>query len=432
MAEMPMHLELRRIAINDVRFGTRFAIEDGVLSIDAEALRRVILEDERLCELKIDIARPGESVRIVPVKDVIEPRAKLSGDEIFPGTSGKVAAAGRGISCVLSGCAVVTTGPIVGFQEGIIDMSGPLTAYTPFAWTNNIVLDIAKAKDVSPHDHEEAVRLAGIRAAHYIADQVKDYPDFETEYYEWESIAAKAARYPDLPKVAYICQIMSQGLLHDSYFYGKDSKRMLPTLVSPLEVFDGALVSGNCVSPGSKTTTYHHQNNAVLKELFRRDGRELCFIGMILSPLMTTLDDKYRCTLITAQLAELLGAEGAIQSQEGFGNPTTDLMMICQALEERGIRSVLISNEDAGVDGKSEPLPDGSERADAIVSTGNSNATIDLPPMHIVLGQLAALEQVTGGFAGSIKPDGSLTIEIHGIIGSHNLQGSGKLGAVTI
>ena len=37
----------------------------------------------------VDIAKPGESVRITPV-DVIEPRVKVSGGEIFPGVIGKV------------------------------------------------------------------------------------------------------------------------------------------------------------------------------------------------------------------------------------------------------------------------------------------------------------------------------------------------------
>ena len=146
---------------------------------------------------------------------------------------------------------------------------------------------------------------------------------------------------------------------------------------------------------------------------------------------MTTLSDKYRNSAFTARLAQMLVACGVIQLQEGFGNPTSDLMMICKALEEKDIRTVLISNEDAGVDGKSEPLPDGTDSADAIISTGNSNATINLPPMDRVIGKLVDLERVTGGFPGSIKEDGSLVIEIHGIMGSHNLQGMGKLYAVT-
>ena len=33
--------------------------------------------------IDIDIARPGGSARITPVKDVIEPRVKLKGQEIY-------------------------------------------------------------------------------------------------------------------------------------------------------------------------------------------------------------------------------------------------------------------------------------------------------------------------------------------------------------
>ena len=427
-----MRLELRKIQINDVGFGDTTSVANGVLTVAANELEAYLLEDERIASVRVDLARPGESVRIVPVKDVIEPRAKLSGGDAFPGIDGAISDVGEGITVALSGAAVVTTGSIVGFQEGVIDMSGPIAEYSRFAHLNLVVLSIEKKPDVTPYEHEAAVRIAGVKAAHFLAKQALENHDYMTELYEWLPAWEKAAiaKNPTLPKVVYVYQIMSQGLLHDTYFYGKDSKKIIPTMISPLSVFDGALVSGNCVSPGSKTTTYHHQNNAVLRELFKRDLRKLNFIGAVICPLMTTLDDKFRNAALTARLVETLGADGVIQSQEGFGNPTTDLMMICDALERKGIRSVIISNEDAGVDGMSEPLPDGSVRADAIVSTGNSNATIELPPMDKVIGNLAMLEQVTGGFAGSIHADGSLTIEIHGIMGSHNLQGAERLSAV--
>ena len=426
-----MELELRKIKINDVQFGAKTFVENGVLYVNREEIISLLKEDERVKTVKIDLARPGESVRIIPVKDVIEPRAKLEG-EAFPGIDGAIAEVGFGITYILQGSAVVTIGPIVGFQEGIIDMSGPLTEYTPFAHLNNIVIDIEKADGVLPHEHEEVVRKAGVKAAHFIAKQAVSYECYETEKLLWDSIGKKIERYPDLPKVVYVYFCMSQGLLHDTYFYGKDSKRMTPSLVSPLEVMDGAIVSGNCVSPGSKTTTYHHQNNAVIRECFKRDGKDINFIGVVLNPLMTTLDEKFRNSMLTPRIAEMLGADGAVISQEGFGNPTTDLMMVCRGLEKKGIKTVIISNEDAGVDGKSEPLPDGTLEADAIISTGNSNATIHIPKMDRVIGDMKAIERVTGGFVGSIQSDGSLVIEIHGIMGSHNLQGFGKLSAVTV
>lgn len=100
--------------------------------------------------------------------------------------------------------------------------------------------------------------------------------------------------------------------------------------------------------------------------------------------------------------------------------------------EKRGVKTVIITNEDAGTDGMSESLPDVVTEANAIVSTGNSNATILLPKMDRVHGELKEVERVTGGNVDSIKPDGTLLLEIHGIMGGHNLQGNTYLSATTV
>ena len=82
-------------------------------------------------------------------------------------------------------------------------------------------------------------------------------------------------RVPDLPKVAYVYMLQSQGLLHDTYYYGVDVKHMVPTFMHPTEAMDGAIVSGNCVSACDKNTTYHHQNNPVIHDLLVRHGKDL-------------------------------------------------------------------------------------------------------------------------------------------------------------
>ncbi len=425
-------LELRKIQIKDIIISDIDKIENDILYFNPDSLVAIIKEDKRIKSVSFDIARPGESVRIVPVKDVIEPRAKLNG-ETFDGTFGEqMAELGSGVTYVMSGCAVVTTGPIVGFQEGIIDMSGPAAEYSIFSKLNNIVMVIEKESNVSPHDHEEAVRKAGIKAAKYIGNIGLEYDKYEREVFDWKNIGEKYKEYEELPKVVYIYNCMSQGLLHDTYFYGRDTKLMIPTIITPTEVMDGALVSGNCVSPGSKTTTYHHLNNSVIKECMKKHGKDINFMGIVLNPLMTTLKEKYRNCVLTSRYAQMLGAEGVLISQEGFGNPTTDLMIVCQSLENKGIKTVIITNEDAGADGMSESLPDSVNEAVAIVSTGNSNATIMLPKMDKTIGVLKDIEKTTGGNVDSIQDDGRLLIEIHGIMGSHNLQGNTKLSAITI
>ena len=47
-----------------------------------------------------------------------------------------------------------------------------------------------------------------------------------------------------------------------------------------------------------------------------------------------------------------------IVSQEGFGNPDTDLIMNCKKIEAEGVKTVIITDEYAGRDGKSTSMPD--------------------------------------------------------------------------
>ena len=124
--ENEVRLEIGNILIQDIQFAPESKIENGTLYVSKEELEKVVLEDEELKGVTFDIAKPGESVRITPVKDVIEPRVKVEGrGGVFPGVMHKVDTVGYGKTYVLKGMAVVTAGRIVGFQEGVIDMSGP-------------------------------------------------------------------------------------------------------------------------------------------------------------------------------------------------------------------------------------------------------------------------------------------------------------------
>jgi glycine reductase len=217
--------------------------------------------------------------------------------------------------------------------------------------------------------------------------------------------------------------------LHDTYLYGVDAKKILPTLIHPNEVMDGAIVSGNCVSACDKHTTFHHMNNAVIKELYRRHGKDLNFIGVIVTNLNVSLADKERSSDYASKLAKLIGADGVVVTNEGFGNPDTDLMMLCKKMEDYGIKTVLITDEFAGRDGASQSLADVVPEADAVVSVGNANEVITLPPMKHIIGDLKPAEVIAGGFDGCLGADGSVKIEIQSIVGSTCQLGFGKLTA---
>lgn len=427
-----MKLELGYIDIKGIRFDDYNAIEDGVLVLDHDELVKPVFEDELIKSAHFEIATPGESIRITPVKDVIEPRVKVEGPgEIFPGMIAKVDTVGSGRTHVLRGMAVVTAGPIVGFQEGIIDMTGPAADYTPFSQLHNLVL-VMEMEDsgASAHEYEKAARMAGLATAVRVGELARELEPDEIQVFETPTIAQSySEELKDLPRVAYVMMLQSQGLLHDTYVYGVDAKRTLTTMLSATEVMDGAIVSGNCVSACDKNTTYHHLNNPVIEDLFKQHGKTLNFVGTIITNENVYLADKLRSSDWTAKLADFLSLDAAIVSQEGFGNPDTDLILNCKKLEAQGIKTVIITDEYAGPDGKSQSLADADPAADAVVTGGNANEPILLPPMDRVIGTLDYVDKIAGGHDGSLRPDGSIEAELQVITGATNEMGFNRLSA---
>lgn len=425
-----MKLELGIIAINDIQFAAESKVENGTIYVNADELKALILEDETLQSCELDIAKPGESVRIMPVKDVIEPRVKVSGEgAMFPGVISKVAPVGSGRTNVLRGAAVVTTGKIVGFQEGIIDMTGEGAKYTPFSQTNNLVVKVEPIEGLAKHAHEKAVRMAGLKAADYVGKLAKDIVAEEVETYETCNVKEGIEKYPNLPRVAYVMMLQSQGLMHDTYVYGVDAKQSLSTIIMPTETMDGAILSGNCVSACDKNTTYHHLNNPVIKSLFAEHGKTLNFVGVIITNENVYLADKMRSSDWSAKLCEWLGVDGAIVSQEGFGNPDTDLIMNCKKIEAKGVKTVIITDEYAGQDGKSQSLADADAAATAVVTGGNANMVIHLPKLDKVIGYLDVATIIAGGNEDSLQADGSIIAELQVITGATNEMGFNKMSA---
>jgi len=430
----PKEFVLRRIRVRDLDFSESTHMRDHSLFVNRKELSDILLEDRSIARVELAIARPGESKRIIPVKDVIEPRCKYSqGQDAFPGFFADADfPSGQGETLVLEGVNVVTSGRMVNFQEGLIDMSGPGAEYSLFSGKLNLVLLIEPVEGLGKHEHERAVRIAGLKAAHYLASSVLETRWDEEQRFPVKSLADLYREFPHLPRVVYVCQAIAQGLLHDNYFYGLNAKGCLPVLMNPTELMDGAVVSGNCAAPCHKHTTYHHQNNPIVEDLLREHGRRINFLGVIVPPVRTALAEKERIGYQVLKLAQMLGADGAIISEDGGGNPEADLMIVTRHFERNGIRSVIITDEYAGSDGASPGLADVTPEADAVVTNGNGNQKVKLPPMDETLGFIEAIDHITGGHEGSLLPDGSIEMEIAGIMGSTNELGIENLRTVAI
>jgi len=408
-----MALVLHKTEVSGIALGDTTSLADGRLMVAGAELGAMLeSRDPRIASATIHVVAPGDPVRVVCTKDVIEPRCKLDG-----------AATGEGESFVLDGVAVVTVGPIVGFQEGIIDMTGPGAAYSPFSELHLVVVEIRPVPGTSPHEHEAAVREAGLRAAEYLAERCARAPAAARCELAWNETPVTAK----LPRIAYVDMVLTQGLLHDTYVLGRYAADVLPAVFDPRVLLDGGVVSGNCVSACDKNTTYHHQNNPVVATLLAGHGTRWNLVGVVLTNEPTRLAEKERAAERAVALVRELGADGVILTKEGFGNPDADLMMLVRGLEAAGVRTVAVTDEYAGGDGASQSLADVTPEADALVSVGNANEKVELPPMRTVIGPLPDVVRLAGGYAQSLRDDGSMEVELQAIVGSTNQLGFGRL-----
>ena len=64
-----MKLELGKIVIKDIQFADRTYVKDQVLYVkNKEEVEKLVLEDDKLLECHLDIARPGDSTRITRLR----------------------------------------------------------------------------------------------------------------------------------------------------------------------------------------------------------------------------------------------------------------------------------------------------------------------------------------------------------------------------
>ena len=74
-----MRLEMGTFPVQKITFGSQMRYQDGHLEVDKAAVLAAVQHDPRIATADLEIASPGESVRIWPVRDVIEPRCKVEG-----------------------------------------------------------------------------------------------------------------------------------------------------------------------------------------------------------------------------------------------------------------------------------------------------------------------------------------------------------------
>jgi len=394
-----MRLELHIARIRDVRFGDKTVVRGGVLHIHREELVKLLEQDERLERVGIELARPGEPCRIYPVADVIEPRAKMEGPgKAPPGFLSKHASTGEGKTRVLRGSAVVLVdcrsraedGTSSDTREDIIDMSGPGSDVSTYGQTLNVVVLPQQKKGTGVYQYQAALKAAGLKAAAYLAQaEVQAEPD-EVEVYDLPSLTEIAKGLEGLPKMTYILQVISlqyEATPGEPTFFGEQAGGIVPTIMHPNQVLDGAVTSA---LPGLNVQTYRFQNHAIIRELYHRHGKDLCFAGVIATLAPNNVFDFDRMANIAAGFAKwVIGADGAILTKTGGGAPELAMARTAQRCEQLGIKTA-IAMLHMGADFKDARYGASTifsiPEVDAIVSMGFPFARLTLPPVERVIG----------------------------------------------
>jgi sarcosine reductase len=375
---------LRRL-VHDVRavaLGAQTRFDAGTLTVSA-AEARAVLGDPALASVRLSWASPGDPVRIVKVLDAVEPRTKgAGGGGIFPGFVGPARAQGQGQTHVLRGAAVVAAGYLPRAQEAVVDMSGPAADLSPLAATHNLVVEFTPAAGAGWERVDAALRRGVLALAARLAGAALDSPPDSVE--ELPGPAAPTA--DGLPRVGAVTNLQTQGPFKDVFVYGRSFAASLPTLVDPNILDDGAVVSGQFGHPGLKNPTFVHQNHPVAEALRRRHGKDLHFAGVVLAPEPVDQDQKELISALAARLCAAAGFDAAVVTKEGGGNADGDMALKMDHLDELGIEAVGLFAEMAGPDGTAPSIVVPPTRATAMVSTGNYDEAILLPPVERALG----------------------------------------------
>ncbi len=428
-----MKLEMATFPVREVRFGDRTGYKNGVLNINKDELVALISEDKRVDSADVDVAYPGEQTRIVNIRDVVEPRIKVSGPGcVFPGILGPIETVGEGRTHRLSGVAIIpsaTYHPTIrsgtdAENSTILDMWGPGAEIVPFGSTINVVLIFRLIDGVTELEAHSAIQLAELKVARRLAETTRALTAENVEVFELGETA------PSLPRVVYILTLMTKWHhTHSSIaYYGLPIRESLPTLVHPNEFLDGAFTKDARRGFAGYSDTWTWLNHPTVLGLLREHGKRLNFLGVIVQRTRFETEFGKRVSAECAsQMARLLRADGAIITRiTASGANFIDVMLTVQACEKKGVKTVFITPEWGGRDGTELPLVFYVPEATAMVSTGSTDRDIKLPgsPAKVIGckgGELVKLDPAEPFFS----PWSEFAAEEHNIPGGSDWWGGG-------
>lgn len=382
---MSKRLQVDYVRVHDVRFGDKTSLEGGVLTIDKEEALKIISSD-LFGTVDLKIAKPGESCRILSIHDVMQPRCKADHpEESYPGIWGKLAPAGEGRTVALKGVVVSDIYYAKCNIKYYMDMGGPCAKYSNFARHIHVCLDATPGEGVADATYAEALKHASLSLNVYLAKLAIGQKYDETEVFERMPVAPGKK----LPKVAYLVTHMAS---HDTWnflYYGQSALNFLPIVVQPTEILDGAMI-WRYWEPN-----YFLQNELYIRELMKRHGKDLEFVGIVFTNNVMKIDGKDTMGMIAATLCkETLGADCVMLNKSGMGHCQLDSGLAFNWCQKLGMPSVLnlsaVSNDQPG-----DMLVIADPKVDAVINSGR-NWDLEHPKVERLIGETSNVPCLLG------------------------------------
>lgn len=341
-------LTRKHFKITEVKRGPETKIEGTTLYIREGIEADVIADQELVKDFHLEIITPDKYHTYSETIMDVQPIATKEGDAII----------GEGVTRVLDGVVMMLTGTDeggvqigeFGSSEGYLDENimwgrpGCPDKGEIFIKGNIVIQEKTNMERRGP--------MAAHTAFDIITQEIREVMKELDESLVAETEELKSIRRPGKKKVVIVKEIMGQGAMHDNFILPVEPVGILgaranvdlgnvPVCVSPLEVLDGCIHALTCIGPASKEMSRHYWREPLVLEALHDPEVDLCGVVFVGSPQINA--EKFYVSRRVGHTVEMMDADGAFVTTEGFGNNHIDFASHIEQIGMRGVPTVGMS-----------------------------------------------------------------------------------------
>ena len=341
-------LTRKHFKITEVKRGPETKIEGTILYIREGIEAEVIDNQELVKDFHLEIITPDLYHTYSETIMDVQPIATKEGDDDI----------GCGVTRVLDGVVMMLTGVDeggvqigeFGSSEGYLDENimwgrpGCPDKGEIFIKGNIVIQEKTNMERRGP--------MAAHTAFDVITQEIREAMKKLDDSLVAETQELKQVRRPGKKKVVIVKEIMGQGAMHDNFILPVEPVGVLgaranvdlgnvPVCVSPLEVLDGCIHALTCIGPASKEMSRHYWREPLVLEALHDEEVDLCGVVFVGSPQINA--EKFYVSRRVGHTVEMMDADGAFVTTEGFGNNHIDFASHIEQIGMRGIPVVGMS-----------------------------------------------------------------------------------------